>query len=99
MGELRRGSLSLPQGHRRERLDAWLANLLYDLGPGILPVSAAVAESWAAINLKHLALGRRIGLPDEFIAATAIVHDLTVVTRNVRDFEHAGCKVFSPWSA
>jgi predicted nucleic acid-binding protein len=35
---------------------------------------------------------------DELIAATALVHDLTLVTRNVRHFEHSGCRLLSPWS-
>jgi predicted nucleic acid-binding protein len=35
---------------------------------------------------------------DELIAATALVHDLTLVTRNTRHFEHSGCRLLSPWS-
>jgi len=38
-------------------------------------------------------------MSDELIAATALVHDLIVVTRNVVDFEAAGCKLLSPWSS
>ncbi|OYW36248.1 MAG: hypothetical protein B7Z42_12830 [Brevundimonas sp. 12-68-7] len=65
----------------------------------ILPVDLAVTERWASLAEVNRAAGRASEMTDELIAATAHVHGLTVVTRNVRHFEHSGCRVLSPWSA
>lgn len=57
-----------------------------------LPVDAAVARRAAGLQVPDPVPER-----DGFIAATALVHDLTVVTRNVRDFERTGVRVINPW--
>jgi predicted nucleic acid-binding protein len=60
----------------------------------ILPVDAAVAQRCAALHVPDPRPQR-----DSMIAATALVHRLTVVTRNVRDFEPMGVPLLNPWSA
>lgn len=98
VGELRRGIVRLEPGRRRDDLDFWLADLILRYGERILPVDLDVTERWAALAEANRATGRACDMTDELIAATAHVHGLTVVTRNVRHFEPTGCRVLSPWS-
>lgn len=99
LAELRHGIDRLAAGRRRERLDSWLQRDLPDrFGERVLPVTRDVADVWGRIITKCEALGRPIGVMDAFIAATADVHKLTVVTRNESDFESAVANVVNPWS-
>ncbi|MGI4879608.1 MAG: type II toxin-antitoxin system VapC family toxin [Janthinobacterium lividum] len=74
------------------RLEAWLAALIEDFGDDALPLTTSVARRWGRLSFDV----KRSDL-DLQIAATALVHDLTVVTRNVRHFEPAGVRVVNPW--
>jgi predicted nucleic acid-binding protein len=99
IGELRRGIIRLEPGRRRDDLDYWLAQVVLRFGDRILPIDLEVTDRWAALAEAQRAAGRTADMSDELIAATAHVHGLSVVTRNVRHFEHSGCRVVSPWSA
>lgn len=78
-----------------DALRRWLTDrVLVQFARRILPVDLAVARRAAPMHVPD----RRPDL-DCLIAATGIVHDLTVVTRNVRDFEPLGVRVLDPWSA
>lgn len=97
LGELRRGVERLPAGGRRERLRRWLETELGAwFGPRLLAVDAAVADRWG----RMLAASTR-SLPaiDSLLAATALAHDLRLVTRNARDFAVPGLEVVDPWNA
>ena len=98
VGELRRGVIRLEPGRRREDLDFWLSQLVLRFEDRILPIGLEVTERWALLAEQQRAAGRRSDMSDELIAATAQVHGLTIVTRNVRHFEHSGCGLLSPWS-
>jgi predicted nucleic acid-binding protein len=74
------------------RLAEWLRKLRHDHSDRILPVTDQIAVEWGRI-----AAIRSRGDVDGLIAATAIVHDLIVVTRNVADFEDTGASVINPW--
>lgn len=93
--ELERGALGVQRRDAAQgaRLRAWLDN---HVRPGfagrILPVTAEIATRCA-----HLHIPDRRNEVDALIAATALVHDLAVVTRNVGDFEGAGVVVIDPW--
>ncbi|MBE7186624.1 MAG: type II toxin-antitoxin system VapC family toxin [Methylobacterium mesophilicum] len=76
------------------RLDRWAADTRYEYRERTFPVTTEIALRWGALSA---ALGRRD--LDLFIAATALEHDLTVVTRNVRHFEPTGAKLFNPYEA
>ena len=100
LAELRYGIDRMPNGVRRNRLDVWLRDQLPRRFDGrILPVSALVAEAWGQVVARCQAKGRAIGIMDAFLAATAEVHTLTVVTRNTSHFEVLGGSVLNPWTA
>ena len=95
LGEIRYGIHLLPPGMRRQRLEEW-----FDQGVSrILCLSweAATGLRWAELLAALRAAGRAMPVKDSMIAATALVHDLTVVTRNTSDFEKAGLKVLDPF--
>jgi hypothetical protein len=95
LGELRKGVEMLPAGSKRERLRRWLEGELPAwFGERLLPVDAAVTDRWGRL----LAVTKRtVSTTDSLIAATALRHDLRVVTRNVADFEFPGLEVVNPW--
>ena len=95
LGELRFGILILPRGKKRMALERW-----FDSGVGrlhCLPWDAGTGLKWAEL-LAHLRkTGTAMPIKDSFIAATAIVYGLTVVTRNRVDFAKAGVRVIDPF--
>ncbi len=98
LAELRHGVARLPAGRRRSRLDHWLREELPLRFEGrILPIDEAVASAWGDIVAQREAVGRPIGAMDAFIAAIAQVHDMTLVTRNVADFQASLASIVSPW--
>ena len=99
LGELRRGAALLPVGPRRTTLEATHQAILRQFEHQVIPVDRTIALAWGELTAKHWRSGRKPSMSDELIAATALVHDLIVVTRNVVDFEAAGCKLLSPWSS
>ena len=97
--EVRRGVELMPAGRRRERLAAWLADELPVRFEGrILGIDRQVAEGWGVVMARAQQGGAGLGSMDAFFAATAVAHRLTLVTRNVRDFEVTGISLFDPWA-
>ncbi len=100
LAELRHGIERLSPGARRDRLDVWLTQQLPErFETRILSIDAVTANSWGRVMARGQAAGRPIGTMDAFIAATAERHDLTLITRNVSDFEALGTKIVNPWSS
>jgi toxin FitB len=86
--------------HRKaERLAAWLETVVHLYGARILPVDLAVARALGRISDVARKAGRAPGLADLAVAATALVHEGTVLTRNVRDFVGLGVAVCNPFEA
>jgi hypothetical protein len=99
LAELRHGIDRLPAGRRRERLDEWLREELPDrFESRVLAIDPAVADAWGRIVAQRERSGRPIGTMDAFVAATAEVHGLTLVTRNASDLRPSVKSVFDPWS-
>lgn len=98
LAELRHGIERLPSGARRDRLDAWLTSQVPDrFETRVLSVDADIANAWGRIMARGQAAGRPVGTMDAFIAATAEQHGLTLVTRNVTDFDILGIQLINPW--
>jgi len=98
MGELRKGVTILPQSTRRAQLESSIEEQVpVWFGERILPLTQSIAERWGSLDGKRQLIGRPLNVPDGQIAATALEHGLTMVTRNVRDFEHLGLALINPW--
>lgn len=96
--ELRQGVERLAPGARRKQLDTWLRSELPLRFEGrIAPVDGAVADEWGRVVARCEVRGKSIAAMDALIAATAVVHDFTLVTRNVSDFKFALKSVLNPW--
>ena len=94
LGELRFGILLLPKGRRRTRLEEWFRSGVVRLH--CLAWEAEEGLRWAELLAGLRKSGRGMPVKDSFIAATALVHGLVVVTRNRKDFENAGVAVLDP---
>ena len=96
IGEIQYGIERLPAGARRKRLEAWFSEFLIGTGldKRILAFDSEIAIVWGMLRARE----PNASLVDSQIAATALAHGLTLVTRNVRDFAFAGLAVFNPWA-
>jgi toxin FitB len=100
VGELRWGLTVLPQSKRRRQLEQWFEQYLLPLFAGrILPVTQSVGNRWGVLGGECQLRGSPLNTADGMIAATALERDLTLVTRNSRDFAGLGVTVFNPWDA
>ena len=98
MGELRKGIDLHPDPVRRARVNAWLLSTLDPWFEGrVLGIDRGVAERWGTLAARAQAGGEPLPVIDGLLAATALQHDLTLVTRNTRDIERTGAAVFDPW--
>jgi predicted nucleic acid-binding protein len=83
-GEIRKGLAALPQGKRRSRLETWLeVELRARFSGRILPIDAAVADRWGLLAENAKSKGKPLSAINGLLAATAIHHNLTIVSRNV----------------
>jgi toxin FitB len=96
LGELSIGILLLSRGCKRARLETWLAAVTERME--CLPWDAAIGLRWAQLVADLRKKGQSLPLLDSMIAATALVHDRTLATRNVRDFRKAGVRVVDPFA-
>jgi hypothetical protein len=99
IAEIRRGITVTRDLLHRERLESWLADIRESFKDRILPIDEKIAEFGGALEGLCQRAGRPVEPFDALIAATAHVHGLTVVTRNIRDFEVWGGPVFNPWTS
>ena len=97
MYELEFGLQILPEGRRRERLRSLQSSLLDENENRIIPIGHGEAEMTAILQAEARRSGDNISLADCLVAGTARVHDLIVVTRNVRDFAPLSVTIHNPW--
>ena len=96
IGEIRKG---IEQARSKDpvkarALEGWLTGLERQFGDRVLPITPAVADQWG-----RLSAIRPLSTVDGLLAATAMVHDLTLVTRNVTDVAHTGVTLLNPYRA
>lgn len=95
LGELCIGILALPRGSKRRRLEQWFEAFAKTID--CLPWDATISRRWAKLVVDLKQKGETMPLLDGMIAATALQHDLTIATRNTRDFKKAGVKALNPF--
>ena len=97
-GEFRKGIVLRLPGKRKTELEVWLETDLSILFSGrILTVTRTIAERWGVLEAQRQLAGRPLNVPDGMIAATALEHGLTIVSRNVKDFADLGVVLLNPW--
>jgi predicted nucleic acid-binding protein len=97
--EIRRGIELLPKGKRRTQLEEWLDELNASFQDRLLPVTKGIGDRWAVLSGQAKQRGVTITLFDGLIAATALENDLTIATRNVKDFAGLGAQIINPWES
>lgn len=98
MAEIRKGIGLMAEGRRREALAAWLAHDLPERFSGrILQIDERISLQWGDIVADCQNKGIGLSIMDAFLAATAIVHELRLVTRNMRDFAALHLETVDPW--
>ncbi len=97
IGEIEKGIAQIIDPTGKANYQTWLNNLIVRFDRRILPVSIEVARRWG--NLYGTLQRTGVNLPnwDSLIAATALEHDLTIITRNEADFINSGAKVLNVW--
>lgn len=96
LGEIWKGLHRLPEGRRKRSLVQWAEGLEIDFTEQILELDTTVLKSWGKLYAKNEAMGFNMDVMDSLIAATALIHRLTVVTRNTADFPK-DVKTLNPW--
>jgi predicted nucleic acid-binding protein len=98
LAEIRRGIELMPLGLRRDRLTTWLVDELpIRFQSRVLAIDEAVADAWGFITARAQRSGIGLDTMDAFLAATAGVHGMTLVTRNTSDFQRLGISLLNPW--
>jgi len=98
LGEVRKGVALLTPGRRRTHLEFWLdLDLRVRFAQRVLPVDSETADRWGALAATAKRAGVALSAIDGLLAATALQHNLTVVTRNVQDFAATHVPVLNPW--
>jgi toxin FitB len=99
-GEIRKGVAALAGGRRRAKLEAWLdVELRARFSGRILPIDEEIADRWGVLAASAKKRGKALSAIDGLIAATAVHHNLTIVTRNEDDFSEMPVPVVNPWEA
>jgi toxin FitB len=98
LGEIRKGLAGLPQGKRRTQLETWLEVELGARFAGrILSIDQSIADRWGLLAASAKAKGKTLSTIDGLLAATAVQHNLTIVSRKVSDFSNTPVPVLNPW--
>jgi predicted nucleic acid-binding protein len=100
IGEIRLGVELLPPSKRRSQLEQWLERDLPEwFEDRVLPVDESIAQQWGLLRAQAQMKGRPLSVIDALLAATALEHKLTLVSRNVSDFSVVGLDLVNPWVA
>jgi predicted nucleic acid-binding protein len=100
LAEIRFGIELVNDANRRAELNAWLVQEVRPLfDHRVLEVSEDVLYKWRLLVEEGRKSGHTYSQPDLFIAATALHHGLTVVSRDTREYQRADAPVFNPWES
>ena len=100
LGEIRKGVAGLAQSKRRTRLETWLeVDLQARFSGRILPIDFSIADRWGVLAAESKRKGKALSVIDGLLAATALHHNLTVVSRNGSDFTTTQVQVLNPFEA
>ena len=98
LGEIRKGVAGLPPSQRRTKLESWLELELRARFAGrVLGIDSAIADRWGTLAAAAKRSGRALSAIDGLLAATALHHNLTIVSRNVSDFAGTPVPMVNPW--
>ena len=98
LGEIQHGIERLDDSPRKEVLRTWLVDeLIPRFDRRILPLDVPTMIGWGELVARLERQGRKMPAVDSLIAATALAHHLTLITRNTTDFLHCGVELFNPW--
>jgi predicted nucleic acid-binding protein len=96
--ELRRGASLLAPGKKREALRHWIDGALTQRFAGrVVAIDRAICDAWGDVMAKARKRGSGLSVMDGFFAATALVHELVLVTRNTKDFEGLDLQLIDPF--
>jgi len=97
VGEIRRGIEMLETGKKKTHLRNWLEGIRVTFAGHILPITELTFAVWGAMFAAFEKQGLRRPIFDSLLEATAIEHDLILVTRNVKNFGSSSVTIFNPW--
>lgn len=99
IGEISKGIALLAEGQRKRDLLSWLTTIKTTYSNRVLAIDTEVAMIWGDITARAQQKGIVIPSADGLIAATALRHNLRIMTRNVKDFQETGVRLLNPWEA
>lgn len=98
IGEISKGIEKLPNSKRKQDLEVWLKeNLLIRFEDNIISLNTEILIKWGELSAKLEGIGITLPAIDSLIAATALTHNMTLVTRNEDDFKNSGVEMINPW--
>ena len=98
IGELQKGVSKLTFSDKQSQLQDWInMDLLKRFAGRIIPVDAEVAQTWGRVQASAEQQGQPMSAMDGLIAASALTHNMEIVTRNTRDMEPSGARMINPW--
>lgn len=98
IGEISKGIEKLPESKRKQELQRWLKeDLLVRFDDKVLPLDTDILIQWGILSARLEGIGITLPSMDSLIAATALTHNLTLITRNEGDFKDTGIEIINPW--
>jgi predicted nucleic acid-binding protein len=98
-GELRKGIEKLADGQRKQAIRSWFErDVIARFRNRVIPADLDVCLRWGQLSAESERIGHPRPVLDALLASTALVHDLVLVTRNERDFDHPRLRVINPWT-
>ena len=98
IGELKKGIAKIPDSQRKTILENWLIDdLLVRFQDHLLSIDTDIMMMWGSLITRMETIGKPMPAIDSLLAATAAQNEYTLVTRNIRDFEHTGILLLDPW--